>query len=152
MCTKFQGLVFGRVSPASVGPELNGPNQQTRCSVQHQGSECPFPISAQTLLAINRVYLLEAALDTGQVGGSAHGTRDPHSPFSPEVSFVPPACSQLLLPRRDPDTDLGTMGWALALPHSVIQVWPLTRSCHHPGLQGASALPELRPQVMLCKV
>lgn len=79
---KISGLVFGRVSPASVGPELNGPNQQTRCSVQHQGSECPpLPISAQTLLAINRVYLLEAALDTGQAGGSAHGTRDPRWPL-----------------------------------------------------------------------
>lgn len=47
---KISGLVFGRVGTASVGPELNGPKQQTRSLCSIRGPSAPsFPRSVLSL-------------------------------------------------------------------------------------------------------
>lgn len=97
---KISGLVFGRVSPASVGPELNGPNQQTRCSVQHRGLSAPPSPSALRLYLQSTSLLVGSSLDTGQAGICPWNQGLALAPLVRVL--VPPACSQLLLPRPRP--------------------------------------------------
>lgn len=62
-----------------------------------------------SLVPINKAYLIEGPQRCGLAGVSAHA----HGTMGLPAFFLPG--SQLLLPRCDPDTDLGTMDLVLAL-------------------------------------